>query len=392
MSSKKKSPTLIRITTVPISLKLLINDQMKFMAKHGFEVTMISADGPEVDEVKSNENCPHVRMPLTRKITPFKDLIALWKMYQFFRIEKPEIVHTHTPKAGLIGMLAARLARVPIRLHTIAGLPLMTATGLKKNILRFTEKLTGWGAQKVLPNSKAIYQYMHDADLVPKHKLDMIGDGSSNGINLSIFSKEKLDKKKVSQYKLKYGISNTDKIILAVGRVVKDKGITELIKAFLKLHHNDLSFKLFLVGPFEHERHSEALPSAIVKAIIEHESIIHIPWSDEVAYFMNISDILVHSSYREGFPNVVLQAAAMELPIICSNIPGNIDIVESNDLGYLFEVKNHTDLYHQVLKVFNEMDIARAKSSDLRMLISKKFDRKIIHKKILDYYLNRMDA
>jgi len=144
---------LIRITTVPISLKYLIKGQMHFMSKNGFDVTMISAEGKEINDVINNEKCKHVLFPLTRKITPIKDLYTLIILYIFLKREKPLIVHTHTPKAGIIGMLASYLAKVPNRLHTVAGLPLLESKGFKRVILNFVEKLTYKYATKVYPNS-----------------------------------------------------------------------------------------------------------------------------------------------------------------------------------------------------------------------------------------------
>ena len=142
---------LIRITTVPISLKYLIKGQMRFMSKNGFDVTMISAGGEEIKEVIENEDCKHLIFPLTRKITPIQDLKAVLKLFRYLKKEKPYIVHTHTPKAGIVGMLASYLAGVPIRLHTVAGLPLMEVREVKRFVLNFVEKLTYKCSTRVLP-------------------------------------------------------------------------------------------------------------------------------------------------------------------------------------------------------------------------------------------------
>ena len=137
----ERKPRLLRITTVPISLHLLLKGQPQFMMKNGFEVLTVSADGKELQAIK-NAGIPHQIINLTRKISPIADSIALWKMIRLIKSFKPDIVHTHTPKAGLIGMIAAWICRVPIRLHTVAGLPVMEATGIKKSLLILTEKIT----------------------------------------------------------------------------------------------------------------------------------------------------------------------------------------------------------------------------------------------------------
>ena len=151
---------LIRITTVPMALRYLLPGQMQFMQQHGFDVLMISADGPELSEVIKNEGCRHVIVPMTRKITPWQDLKCLYSLVKIFKKEKPDIVHTHTPKAGLLGMLAAKLSGVKVRIHTVAGMPLMVEKGFKLKLLTFIEKLTYWAANHVWPNSGSLYNYI----------------------------------------------------------------------------------------------------------------------------------------------------------------------------------------------------------------------------------------
>ena len=152
-------PKLIRITTAPLSLNVLLKGQMRYMNENGFDVVMVSSDGNELELVKRNEGCRHHIIPMTRKMTPFTDLRCLWLMYRFFKKEKPDIVHSHTPKAGLISMLAARMAGVKIRIHTIAGLRFMTAKGMSRKILVAMEKLTARAAQHVWPNSFSLLEY-----------------------------------------------------------------------------------------------------------------------------------------------------------------------------------------------------------------------------------------
>ena len=146
---------IIRITTVPMALAHLLRGQMRYMKNHGFEVILISADGPERNEVIATEECPHIIVPMTRKITPFRDLQCLFELYRIIRKEKPDIVHTHTPKAGLLGMLAAAFCGTHIRIHTVAGMPLMIERSFKFRLLKFIEKLTYKAASNVWPNSES---------------------------------------------------------------------------------------------------------------------------------------------------------------------------------------------------------------------------------------------
>lgn len=377
---------LIRITTVPISLDLLLTDQMKYMKSKGLDVTMISAEGEQVARLIKQQECPHIEVNLTRQITPIADLKALFHLIKLFKTHQPDIVHTHTPKAGLLGMIAAKFCQVPLRLHTIAGLPLMTASGLKKSILLLTEKITYWGAHKVLPNSKSLRAYMLKNKMIQLPKLAMIGQGSTNGIDLERFSISALDVQVINSVRASIDFQPDDFILMAIGRVVKDKGIIELINIFSKIAQSHSKAKLVLLGPMENQRAEESIPAKILATIKNHPRIIHINWSDQVEHYLSIANLLIHASHREGFPNVLLQAGAMKCPIVCSNIPGNIDIVEDQKTGLLFEVKNETQMLKALETAIGNNDKMMQMSETLSAIIHKNFDRKNIHEEIFQYY------
>jgi glycosyltransferase involved in cell wall biosynthesis len=374
--------TLIRITTVPLAFKVLITGQPKFMHQHGFNVIMVSADGTERSDIIESEGCEHHIVPMTRSITPLQDIKCIYLLRKLFKKYKPDIVHTHTPKAGLLGMMAAKSAGVKIRIHTVAGLPLMAERGLKKNVLLFTEKLTYAFATNVWPNSRSLLNYILNKKLVKQQKLSIIGMGSSNGIELQRFSKQNLDPR------IKNRIKNSTLFkpcfkILCVGRMVKDKGIEELINGFTILQSlHDL--QLILIGPFEPEL--DPLPPYILEIIKNNADIIHISWSDNIEYYMDIADILVHPSHREGFPNVILQAGAMKLPVICSNIPGNNDIVRSEKTGLLFVVKSHPDMIEKIKFAVANMHIMEQYALTLFDEITELYGSKKVHVAILDAY------
>ena len=168
-----------------MALRYLLPGQMHFMCNNGFDVLMISADGKELAAVIENEKCRHIIVPMTRKITPFQDLTCLIRLIKIFRKEKPDIVHTHTPKAGLLGMLAAKICGIKTRIHTVAGLPLMAETGIKYQLLHFIERLTYSAANQVWPNSQSLMNFIAQKKLCKPTKLKMIGKGSSNGININ---------------------------------------------------------------------------------------------------------------------------------------------------------------------------------------------------------------
>lgn len=376
-------PKLIRITTVPLSLKLLLAGQMKFMKEAGWEVLMVSADGREVNEVTKREGVLHEIIPFTRKITPFKDLYCLWLLYRLFKREKPDIVHSHTPKAGLLSMLAAKLAGVKIRIHTVAGMPYMVAEKNKKKLLIAMEKLTYRFATEVWPNSHSLKEFMLKEGLLEPTKVKIIGEGSSNGVDLEKFNRGALAENHLIAATMRITPSENDFLILAVGRLVKDKGIEELVEAFLASKVVKYG-KLVLLGSFEQELNP--IKDEIVRKIQDHPRIVQIEWTDHVPHYLALADILVHPSHREGFPNVLLEAGAMQVPVICSDIIGNVDVITNKRTGLVFPVKK-TEILKEALEfAFVKRDYMQSLADNLYADILQKYQRVNIHQLILENY------
>lgn len=380
-STNKK---LIRITTVPMALRYLLPGQMHFMAENGFDVLMISADGKEIRDIIKNEQCPHIIVPMTRKITPFRDLSCLFRLISIFRREKPDIVHTHTPKAGLLGMLAAKYCGVKIRIHTVAGLPMMVEKGFKYWLLKQVEKLTYKAANHVWPNSNSLMEFISAQHLVSAPKLKVIGKGSTNGIDLNRFSVSVLQEKKIQDCKASINYSDQNKYLLCIGRLVVDKGIVILINGFTALQKTDPLVKLILVGDYENELNP--LPDPIVKEIENNPGILHISWTADVEYYMHIADHFIFPSLREGFPNVLLQAGAMELPIVCSRIPGNIDIVAHNETGLIFDDRDEKQMLAMVEYALANPEAVQKMAKRLRQIIEADFRRENIWQNMLAAY------
>ncbi|MBK9938158.1 MAG: glycosyltransferase family 4 protein [Chitinophagaceae bacterium] len=383
-------PKLIRITTAPISLKVLLSGQMKYMQENGFEVVMVSSDGKELGDVKANEGCRHHIIPMTRRMTPFADVRCLWLLYRFFKKEKPAIVHSHTPKAGLLSMLAAKLAGVKIRIHTIAGLRFVTTKGFSRRVLIFMEKLTGKAATHVWPNSFSLEEYIKENKFVRPAKLEVIGWGSSNGIKLSRYSPAAIEEEKLQDTKKLIQYDPSLIYFLSVGRIVHDKGMDELLNAFVRLYSINPAVRLLLVGAFEDE--VDPVSDTTRQLINTHPAVIMAGWSDAVEYFMPLSFALVHPSHREGFPNVLLQAGAMGCPVICSRIDGNIDIVKHQQTGLIFEVKNEDELYSQLKYALENPVILHQYATTLRQQIEQYFDQPIVHSLLHKKYMELLAA
>jgi glycosyltransferase involved in cell wall biosynthesis len=335
-------PKLLRITTVPISLKVLLQGQFSFLQKNEWEVLTVSAEGPEVREIQEVEGVKHIAIPLTRKISPLTDLVALWMLCKIIRKFKPAIIHSHTPKAGLIGMMAGWLCRVPVRLHTVAGLPLMEYSGWKRILLNQAEKLTYRFATRVYPNSYQLFDFIKDNLFSNTKKFKIIGRGSSNGIDVGFFSPSRKLKEDSELLRKSLNIPVEGFVFLFIGRLVRDKGIVELIQAFENLNKlNDNTYLLLVGSP---EQDLDPLPNEVLTKIKSHRKIILTGFQKDVRPYLVASDIFVFPSYREGFPNVLMQAACMEIPIIASNINGCNEIIEHEESGLLVPAKNANEL------------------------------------------------
>jgi len=362
----------------------LLQGQMRFMHEHGFDVVMISADGKELDAVKNNEQCPHIIVPMTRQITPLKDIRCLLQLIRIFKKEQPDIVHSHTPKAGLLGMMAAKICGVKLRIHTVAGLPLMVEKGFKYHLLKFTEKLTYAAASHVWPNSNSLLQFITQAKLAKPAKLKVISRGSSNGINLKRYNTAALDATVIEQVKRTISYNQSHIYLLCIGRLVKDKGIIELVTVFTALQKEFPSLQLVLVGSFEVTL--DPLPQTVLDQIIANPGIIHIEWTDKVPYYMHIADYFVFPSHREGFPNVLLQAGAMQLPIICSRITGNVDIVEHNHTGLIFDTADEIQMKQHIRYALNNAPAMKEMANRLATVINANFEQQNFWNEMLRTY------
>lgn len=367
-----------------MALLYLLPGQMHFMAANGFDVLMISADGKELAAVIEKEQCRHIIVPMTRKITPWQDLKCLFKLIKIFRKEKPDIVHTHTPKAGLLGMMAAKICGIKTRIHTVAGLPLMVEKGFKYRLLKSIEKLTYAAANRVWPNSNSLMQFIKDNKLCKTSKLQIIAKGSTNGININRFNNEILDKGIVTEIKGLINFSNEARYLLCIGRLVKDKGIAELVHVFSLLQKTNEDLILILVG--EYESGLDPLPKATLHEIEINPSILHINWTSHVEYYMQLADYFVFPSHREGFPNVLLQAGAMGLPVICSYITGNIDIITNDETGLIFEMGNEEQMLQLMQFALTHPQKMRIMAKRLQSDIKENYRQENIWQNMLEAY------
>lgn len=338
-----------------------------------YDVIAIAAEKERLEKYGRDNNIKTFWVNMTRKITPFEDVKAVLKLYRYFITEEPLIVHTHTPKAGIVGMFAAKLAGVPIRLHTVAGLPLLETTGTKRKILNFVEKLTYTLATKIYPNSFELKRIILEQKFSTSKKLKILGKGSSNGIDTKYFDPKLFSEKENDILRKALGINRNQFIYIFIGRIVSEKGINELISAFEKLYHVDCNVRLLLVGPFESDL--DPIDDSNLEIIKSHKGIISVGYQKDVRPYLAISDVLTFPSYREGFPNVVMQAGAMNLTSIVTDINGCNEIIKNNINGIIIPVKNSDILFNAMSELHNDRSLLERLKKNARVHITANYER-----------------
>jgi glycosyltransferase involved in cell wall biosynthesis len=374
---------LIRITTVPISLEKLLDNQLLFMKDH-YDVTAISSDRENLERVGKLQNVPVHSVEMTRKITPWQDLKALWQLYRYLKKERPLIVHSHTPKAGTIGMIASKMAGVPHRLHTVAGLPLLETKGGKRKLLNFVEKVTYFCASKIYSNSNGLKNIITQEGFCKPEKIKIIANGSTNGIDILFFNPDKVSNETQTNLKKSLGINANDFVFAYIGRLTGDKGINELLLTFRKITSEYHHAKLLLVGFIEAEL--DPLYSETVSEIENNAQVIFVPFQKDIRPYYAISDVLVFPSYREGFPNAVLEAGAMKLPTIATNINGCNEIIEDQKNGILIPPKDCNALFIAMKEIMLDISLRTHLKENARPMIVSRFEQSVVWEALLAEY------
>ena len=375
---------LLRVTTVPSSLRYLLKGQFTYMSSSGFEVEIASSKGEDAIALVKEEPVKFHELPLTRTINPVADLKAIWKAYRLIKKGGYQIVHSHTPKAGLVAMCASWLARIPIRMHTVAGLPLMESQGFKRKLLVFVERLTYRFATNVYPNSKGLKAYIEQNIMANDKKIKIIANGSSNGIDMDFFAPHPELKAQATQIRQDLGIPSDHKVGVFVGRVVADKGINELIRAFEALQEQHQDFHLLLVGPYEQEL--DPLDAFVLDQINNHPRIYTVGFQTNIRPYFLAGDFLVFPSYREGFPNAVIQAASLGLPVIASDINGCNEIVIDQENGLLVPPKTVAPMIEALSRMITDTDFFGKAQKAARSTIDQRFDQKLVWKALEEEY------
>lgn len=372
---------IIRVATVPLSLNILLRNQFKFLRKY-YHVVAISSPGEDLFEVGTRENVDIKGIEIKRKISIINDITALYKLYVYFRKEKPLIVHSITPKAGLLSMMAAKMAGIPIRMHTFTGLIFPTSTGAMKHLLIWMDRLLCYCATNIYPEGQGVRNDLVKYNITKK-PLKILANGNVNGIDLTFFDPSIFSEEDKLSLKEKLAILPHNFVFIFIGRLVKDKGINELIHAFKKLSSSKA--KLLLVGSLEPDH---GLEDDTLHEMKNNPDIISVGFQKDVRLFLAISDALVFPSYREGFPNVVMQAGAMGLPSIVTDINGSNEIIIDQENGIIIPSKNDLILHESMLMISKDHAVREKLKRNARQMIADRYQQSVVLNALLEEYKN----
>ena len=374
---EKKKHKIIRACTVSNSITFvtgLIPELLK-----DYEVGVLASPGKYWSDLDQyGDAVKRHEVLMARHISPVQDLKSLVKLIKVFRKEKPQMVHSMTPKAGLLCMMAAFLTRVPRRVHTFTGLVFPTSTGMKRKILMATDWLTCACATHIIPEGEGVKRDLLENGITRK-PIKVLGHGNCRGINLAKF--DRTDEVKVAAAKIR---DNEKFTFIAVGRLVGDKGINEMVEAFTRLYDEYPNIRLILVGGYEPEL--DPLRGETHEAIKNHTGIEAVGQQSDVRPWFAASDCAILASYREGFPNVVIEAGAMGLPQIVTDINGANEIIEEGKNGTIIPSKDAEALYLAMKRMVEDRDWREGLAANARPMIASRYDEGFVRRCLLEFY------
>lgn len=361
---------IVRAATIGLSLNAFCRGLLRELTEEGYEVVALSSPDADLQQVGEREGVRTIGVPMERRISPLKDLVSLVRLILVLRKEKPDMVHSMTPKAGLLCMMAAKMAGVPVRVHTFTGLVWPTSTGLIRQILILTDKLTCACATHVIPEGEGVKQDLQRC--ITRKPLKVLGYGNVKGIDL--------------QYWKRTAPAEPHETVtfIFVGRLVREKGINELVAAFVRLNEQYPQTRLLLVGPYE-EKIDPLMPETM-RLIDECEAIEAVGSQTDVRPFYERSDVLVFPSYREGFPNVVIEAGAMDLPSIVTDINGAREIIVNYENGLIVPPRDEAALYEAMEWMLNHPEECQRMGQKSRKMVADRYEQGFVRQCLKNYY------
>ncbi|MEO8099665.1 MAG: glycosyltransferase family 4 protein [Acidobacteriota bacterium] len=395
-NSKEQSVRLMVITTIDATLDTFFHRQLTDMAKDGlaeqrFIIHAVSSPGRRLENLAypgdgiSGSITPHA-IPMERQPHPMRDLVSLWRLYRLMRRIRPHIVHVHTPKAGLLGMLAAKAAGVKVRIYTIHGLPLETRQGRLRQILELAERATCLLATQVYSVSKSLEQVIRGLHLCADGKITTLGDGSCSGIDVKRFDPESIDQDARAKVRAEFGIPPHAQVLCFVGRVARDKGIEFLAAAWQPLSLRFPDAHLLLCGS---DDLSDPVSPATLEALRTHPRV-HLmgPRYLDVPAIYAVSDVCVLPTFREGLPQVALEAGAMGLPLVSTRVTGVVDAVQDGVTGLLVPARDAAQLADALERLLRDATLRQTLGTAARRYVHSRFSSDRVHQMWMNEYSN----
>ena len=387
MSPTQPRPRLVYVTTHGASALGLMRGQLSLMRDRGFEVIVIASPSPELDAAAEREGVHSIGLEMAREMSPVADIRSLWNLIRVLRELRPDIVNAGTPKAGVLGMLAGWIARVPSRIYTLRGLRLETTRGLKRLILANAERLAAACAQRVICVSASLREVYLSLRLARAVKCIVLGSGSSNGINVRRFQLSEAQHAEAATLREKFGIPVDAPAIGFVGRLVRDKGIVELFDSFRQLQPRIPGLRLVLVGDFEA---GDPVPTDVVQQLRSDPAVTITGFVRNAELYYDLFDVLAFPSYREGFPNVPLEAAAAGLPVVGFAATGTLDAVVEGVTGSLVAVGDTSALTTALHRYLTD-DLLRFRHGDAgRQRVASEFRNETIWNALFELYVSQL--
>jgi glycosyltransferase involved in cell wall biosynthesis len=379
----RRKPKIIYIVTVPSSAVALLRGQLRYIQEHGFEVVVISSPGKELEFVAASEGVAAFKVPMRRGISPLHDVVSLWRLLRLLWELKPDVVNAGTTKAGLLGMVAAWMARVPIRVYTLRGLRLETLGGLKRLITSLTERLASACAGQVVSVSMSLRQAYIRHDLAPASKVVVLGQGSGNGVDVGRFlpTEENLCRSEALRERL--GIPRGAPVVGFVGRFTRDKGIAELLDA------SEVVLRIFpktwflLLGRIED---GDPIPASYVERLENHPRMIRAGFVTDTSPYYHLMSVLAFPSHREGFPNVLLEAASAGVPVVGFRVTGTADAVVHGETGLLVPRVDVGALAQSLVRLLGEEALRARMGAAARERAMKDFSNEKVWEEWLKFY------
>lgn len=377
-SSKIK---ICHIASADMTVKFLLIPQLEFLIGQGYDVYVVYSKGKWKKKIES-QGIKVKNIEIKRKVSPLWDLVSVFQLFFYFRKEKFDIVHTHTPKPGLLGQLAAKMAGVPIIVNTVHGLYFNEDSSVfKKYFFVFIEKIAAICSDLIFSQNKEDIETIIKERITKREKLKYLG----NGVSIEKFNSERFSVDFIEKKKKELGLKPNFKIIGAVGRLVREKGYLDLFKAFKKVLEKFPDTILLIVGPKEPEKKDKFNPIVAKDYGIE-KNTIFLGQRVDVDELYSLMDIFVLSSHREGFPRTVIEASAMGKPVVATNIRGCREAVEDGKTGLLVPVKNPAKLAEVIIYLLENPEKAKQMGKNGRIKIVKEFDERLVFDRIKEEY------